>query len=140
MADRPSDEPAGVGFLKREPQAERWFRRWLGADEFLNGYERWCLWLGDCPPDQLRKMPEAMKRVEGCDGSGWRASPPTRKLAETPTRFHVENRPGSAYLVIPEVSSERRAFVPMPFLNMGLCQLYLEPDHIARLAGELHAD
>lgn len=53
-----------AAFLQKEPQAARYFRRWLGADEFLNGYERWCLWLGDCQPAELRKMPEAMKRVE----------------------------------------------------------------------------
>ena len=51
-------------FLKSEPKAEKWFRRWLGSDEFLNGWERWCLWLGDCPPNELREMPEAVKRVE----------------------------------------------------------------------------
>src|SRR5690606_6894875 len=37
-------------FLQREPGAAPWFRRWLGSDEFINGWERWCLWLGDCPP------------------------------------------------------------------------------------------
>jgi type I restriction-modification system DNA methylase subunit len=51
-------------FIALEPKSEKWFRRWLGADEFLNGYERWCLWLGDCPPSELRAMPEAMKRVQ----------------------------------------------------------------------------
>jgi hypothetical protein len=107
-----------AAFLKREPQAERWFRRWLGADEFLNGYERWCLWLGECPPDQLRKMPEAMKRVEAVRQFRLASqSAPTRKLADTPTRFHVENRPDSTYLVIPEVSSERRAFIPIGFMQ-----------------------
>jgi hypothetical protein len=50
-------------FIAKEPGSARWFRRWLGADEFLNGYERWCLWLGDCPPE-LRAMPEVMKRVQ----------------------------------------------------------------------------
>jgi hypothetical protein len=52
-----------ITFLKTEPQAATYFRRWLGSDEFLNGYERWCLWLGDCPPHELKKMPEALKRV-----------------------------------------------------------------------------
>jgi hypothetical protein len=103
-------------FLAIEPTAKPWFRRWLGADEFLNGYERWCLWLGDCPPAQLRAMPEAMKRVQAVkkfrEGS---KSAPTQKLALTPTRFHVEFMPQIAYMVIPEVSSERRAFIPMGF-------------------------
>jgi hypothetical protein len=105
-------------FLQREPQAARWFRRWIGADEFINNYERWCLWLGDCPPDELRKMPEAMKRVEAVREERLASkSAPTQKLAATPTRFHVENIPDAPYLVIPEVSSERRRFIPIGFMQ-----------------------
>jgi len=105
-------------FIRREPQSARWFRRWIGADEFINGYERWCLWLGDCPPNELRQMPEAMKRVEAVRDSRLASkSAPTQKLAATPTRFHVENIPDAPYLVIPEVSSERRAFVPIGFIQ-----------------------
>lgn len=105
-------------FIAREPQAAKWFRRWIGADEFLNGYERWCLWLGDCPPNELRQMPEAMKCVEAVRQLRLRSkSIPTQKIAATPTRFHVENIPDSPYLVIPEVSSERRLFVPIGFMQ-----------------------
>jgi len=103
-------------FLKREPKAAKYFRRWLGADEFLNGYERWCLWLGDCPPNELRQMPLAMARVEAVKCSRLASkSAPTRKLAETPTRFHVENMPSGNYILIPEVTSERRHFIPIGF-------------------------
>lgn len=105
-------------FLKKEPAAAPYFRRWLGSVEFINGYERWCLWLGDCPPDILRHMPEAMKRVEAVRRVRLASiSAPTRKLADTPTRFHVENMPDSNYLVIPEVSSERRQYIPIGFLE-----------------------
>ncbi len=104
-------------FILTEPNSAKWFRRWLGADEFLNGYERWCLWLGDCPPDELRRMPEAMKRVEAVKRFRLASkSAPTRKLADTPTRFHVENMPDNNYLLLPRVSSERRAFVPIGFI------------------------
>jgi hypothetical protein len=105
-------------FLHAEPRAARWFRRWIGSDEFINGYERWCLWLGDCPPEELRRMPEALKRVEAVRAFRLTSrSAPTRKLAETPTRFHVENIPDATCLVIPEVSSERRRFIPMGFVG-----------------------
>jgi len=105
-------------FIALEPGSAKWFRRWLGADEFINGWERWCLWLGDCPPAELRAMPECMKRVESVRKYRLASkSAPTQKLAETPTRFHVENIPDTPYLVIPEVSSERRAFIPIGFLN-----------------------
>jgi hypothetical protein len=103
-------------FLAREPAAAPWFRRWIGADEFLNGYERWCLWLGDCPPEQLRRMPEALKRVEAVKKFRCASkSAPTRKLAETPTRFHVENMPSDTFLLIPKVSSEKRYYIPIGF-------------------------
>src|SRR5690606_27246621 len=104
-------------FIEKEPASARWFRRWLGADEFINGWERWCLWLGECPPSELRKMPEAMKRVEAVRAFRLASkSAPTRKLAQTPTRFHVENIPTDNYLVIPEVSSERRPIIPIGFM------------------------
>ena len=105
-------------FLQHEPKAAKWFRRWIGADEFLNGYERWCLWLGDCPPNELRHMPDAMKRVEAVRALRLASkSAPTQKLAATPTRFHVENIPDAPYLVIPKVSSARRNFIPLGFMQ-----------------------
>ena len=103
-------------FIMKEPQSEKWFRRWLGSDEFINGYERWCLWLGECPPDELRKMPEAIKRVEAVRQLRLASvSAPTRKLADMPTRFHVENMPKGSYLLVPEVSSERRRYIPIGY-------------------------
>lgn len=107
-----------AGFIAKEPQAEKWFRRWLGSREFINDTERWCLWLGDCPPEELRKMPECLKRVEAVRKFRLDSkSAPTRKIADTPTRFHVENFPSGNYLVVPKVSSERRNFVPIGFLG-----------------------
>ena len=106
-----------AAFLKLEPAARKYFRRWLGSHEFLNGYERWCLWLGDCPSAELRAMPEAMKRVQAVKATRLTSkSPPTQKLAATPTRFHVEFMPTQSYMVIPEVSSERRDYIPMGYL------------------------
>ncbi|MDO9202857.1 MAG: hypothetical protein Q7U58_16255, partial [Hydrogenophaga sp.] len=68
-----------------------------GADEFINGYERWCLWLRDCPPSELRAMPEVMKRVQAVKAMRRASkSTPTIKLAETPLRFHVENVPNQS--------------------------------------------
>ena len=106
-----------LAFIALEPASAKWFRRWLGADEFLNGFERWCLWLGECPPGELRAMPEAMKRVQAVKASRLASkSPPTQKLAATPTHFHVEFMPTEPYMVIPEVSSERREYIPLGYL------------------------
>ena len=133
-------------FIAREPAAAPFFRRWLGADEFLNGYERWCLWLGDCPPDQLRRMPHALQRVEAVRQLRFaRKSAPTRAIAATPTRFHVENMPTSTYVAIPEVSSERRTYVPLAFMPPEtLCSnlMKLIPDatlyHFGVLSSTMH--
>jgi hypothetical protein len=107
--------------VDREPESERWFRRWIGSREFINGIERWCLWLGDCPPEQLRRLPLCLERVEAVRRFRLASkSAPTRKLADTPTRFHVENIPDAQYLVIPKVSSERRTYIPIGYLDASI--------------------
>lgn len=130
-------------FIALEPASKKWFRRWLGADEFLNGYERWCLWLGECPPEELRAMPEAMKRVHAVKAYRKDSkSPPTQKLAATPTRFHVEFMPTSSYMVIPEVSSERRHYIPLGYLspsNLSSNKLRLLPKAKLWQFGVLHS-
>lgn len=104
-------------FIKLEPEAEKWFRPWMGSDEFINRYLRYCLWLGDCPPNELRKMPECLKRVESVRNFRLSSSSAgTVKLADKPTRFHVENMPTDNYIIIPKVSSEKRKYVPIGFL------------------------
>lgn len=105
-------------FLKKEPKAQAYFHPWYGSYEFINQAPRYCLWLGDCSPNELRKMPECMKRVEAV--REYRLQSPsagTRKLADRPTHFHVENMPTGNYIVIPEVSSERRKYIPMGFFT-----------------------
>ncbi len=104
-------------FVKREPASAKLFRRWVGAEEFINGIVRWCLWVGDCSPTELRAMPEVMNRVQAVKAVRLASkSAPTQKLALTPTRFHVENFPSADYLLIPSVSSERRNYVPIAFM------------------------
>lgn len=105
-------------FIKKEPKSAQYFRKWLGSKEFINGYCRYCLWLGDCTPKELMSMPECLKRVEAVrkfrlDSS----SAGTRKIADKPTRFHVENMPEGNYIVVPEVSSERRRYIPLGFMT-----------------------
>jgi hypothetical protein len=105
-------------FLLKEPQAKKWFRPFVGSDEFINGYTRYCLWLGDCPPSELKNMPEAMKRVEAVRQFRLNSkSAPTQKIADSPRRFHVENMPETNYIIVPRVSSERRNYIPIGFLT-----------------------
>jgi len=105
-------------FVEAEPKSEPFFKRWYGSREFINRAPRWCLWIGDGPPNQIRTMPLVMDRVEAVKKfrlQSKRAS--TVKLADTPTRFLVHNMPESNYLLIPEVSSERRSYIPMGFMG-----------------------
>ena len=105
-------------FVAKEPGSEKYFRRWYGSDEFINRRPRWCLWLGDANPMDLLKLPECVKRIEAV--RDYRLASPsagTVKLAERPTRFHVENMPIGHYIVIPEVSSQRRKYVPMGYMD-----------------------
>ncbi len=110
-------------FLKREPAAAPYFRRWLGGEEFINGIERWYLWLGQCQPEQLKKLPESMKRVNAVHRFRMESkSIPTKKIAGMPTRFHTEFIAESPFVALPQVSSIRRFYIPIAFLdNSVLC-------------------
>lgn len=111
-------EDEKVEFLKKEPNASEWFKPWYGSQEFINRQPRYCLWLGECPPNILRNLPECKKRIEAVREFRLASkSAGTRKIAETPTRFHVENMPKGTYILVPEVSSERRRYVPMGFMT-----------------------
>lgn len=107
-----------IEFIKKEPKSKPYFKKWIGSKEFINGYYRYCLWLGDCSPKELRSMPECLKRVDAVRKFRLEStSLGTQKLAEKPTRFHVENMPKSNYIIVPEVSSERRRYIPLGFMS-----------------------
>lgn len=106
-----------VEFLREEPNAEKFFKPFLGAKEFLNGGERWCLWLTDIQPEQLRNMPVLFRRIEMVKTFRLLSKrKDTRKLAETPTLFSFISHPNSTYLLIPRHSSETRAIIPMGYM------------------------
>lgn len=107
-------------FLKLEPSAEQFFRRWLGSEEYINGVERWYLWLGEVSPAQLRSMPEVLKRIEGVRELRLKSKrKQTVAIANSPTRFQVENIPHATHIVIPKVSSERRDYIPVGLVEPG---------------------
>ncbi|MBQ3443113.1 MAG: class I SAM-dependent DNA methyltransferase [Selenomonadaceae bacterium] len=107
-----------IDFIAREPNSQKYFRKWYGAREFINNEPRYCLLLKDCPPNELKRMPLVYQRVKNVrDFRLASKSTSTRKLADKPTRFHVENFPTGNYLLIPRVSSENRRYVPIGFMN-----------------------
>ena len=123
--NKPTDDGAFIltdaekaEFLRAEPHAKRFLRRYIGSEEFINGNPRWCLWLKDAGPEELRKLPKVIERVEHV--RKFRAqstAEPTRKASSTPTRFFFESQPEKRFIAIPEVSSERRKFIPIGFLD-----------------------
>ena len=133
-------------FIKKEPRSEKFFRLWYGSDEFINQKPRHCLWLGECLPLQLQSMPHCMKRVEAVRQFRLNSSDKgTRKLAERPTRFHVENMFKGSYCVIPATFSEKRDYVTIGFVkNKSLCSnalfLLREPSwyHFGILTSSVH--
>lgn len=105
-------------FLQQEPGAAPYFRRWLGGQEFVNGIERWCLWLGDISAAELHQLPLSQARVAAVKKFRTHSkSAPTQKLAATPRRFHTEFVAKGSYIALPQVSSERRQFIPIAYLD-----------------------
>ncbi len=105
-------------FLEAEPAAATLLRPFVGAREYLQGGERWILALHDASPAVLARLPGVRERIAAV--RAYRAdskSKPTQQLAETPTLYHVNVLPTAPFLVIPEVSSERREYVPVGWLE-----------------------
>lgn len=107
-------------FIRREPKAAAYFRPWYGAQEFIHREPRYCLWLGDCTPKEITSMPLCYERVKNVRNYRLAStSAGTVKLADKPTRFHVENMPDGDSIIVPSVSSEKRRYIPMGFIPKG---------------------
>jgi hypothetical protein len=115
-----------------EPGSERFIRPYIGSDDFINGIRRYCIWLKGADPHEYRSLPEIMARVERVRGFRLKSTAePTRKSAAAPSLFFYISQPATDYLVIPEVSSERREFIPIGFVGADtICSNtnYLIPD------------
>lgn len=100
-------------FLKREPQAKKWTKPFIGADELISGTERWCLWLDRAGPSDIKAMPEVRRRIKEVEKNRAKSSrEATRALADTPHLFGEIRQPKRAYLAIPLHSSEQRKIIP----------------------------
>lgn len=105
-------------FLEREPQAEEFIRPFVGAREFLNGVSRWIFALHGAEPNLLRSMPETMKLVRAVKKFRLASkSGPTRALAATPTRYHLNVLPDAQFLIVPRVNAEHREYLPVGYLD-----------------------
>jgi hypothetical protein len=108
-------------FLEDEPNAGKLFRRFIGSNEFINSIERWCLWLKNISPNELKALPKVYERVENV--RTYRLKSPkaaTVKKADTPALFDEIRHTDEDYLVIPEVSSERRKYLPIGYIDKNI--------------------
>ena len=133
-------------FIAREPLAKQYIKRLIGAEEFINNKNRYCLWLVDVSPADLRKMPLVMERIEKCREMRLASpDPATRRLAETPTLFREQITSKENYIVVPKVSSERRSYIPIGYVPADTISsdlVFLIPGsnlwHFAILTSSIH--
>ena len=133
-------------FLRKQPDAKKFMHPFIGTDEFLYGLERWILYLDSASPADIRAMPAVKERIAAVREFRKKSkSPGTQQLGETPTRFHVTVVPDRPFLVIPEVSSERRDYVPIgwlkpPTIPSNLVRVLLDADlwHFGILTSTMH--
>ena len=112
------NEEEKEAFLASEPDACRFFRRYIGGGEFINGFHRWILYLREASSTDLRRLPMTAKKV--AEVRAYRAASKrtsTKKMADYPTLVGVDERLDADYLVIPNTSSERREYVPIGWLG-----------------------
>jgi hypothetical protein len=140
------DERAKDEFLEREPAAEPFVRQFVGAEEFIQGSKRYCLWLVDVEPQQLRSMPNVMERLSKV--RQWRLSSiskSTQRFADTPHLFRDRRIMGRNYLLVPGVSSESRKYIPIGFMSPDTITsnlAFVVPEatlyHFGMLQSEMH--
>lgn len=108
-------------FIKKEPLAKKYIRPLLGSEEFINGKKRYCLWLVDCPPNELRKMKTVYEKVKAVKAYRLKSKREnTRKGADFPFEFLEDRQPETDYILVPKVSSENRRYVPIGFLDKNI--------------------
>jgi hypothetical protein len=107
--------------IQRNPEAIKFIRKFVGAVEYLNSKERWCIWLKDVDPTELRKLPKILERIENVKTFRKNSTrETTRNLANFPTLFGEIRQPNVDYLIAPVVSSESRKYIPIAILSKDI--------------------
>lgn len=104
--------------ISKNPLIKKFIKRYMGANDLINNVIRYCLWLVNASPRELRNMPEILKRLEKVKEnrlSSKKAA--TRKWADRPFLFTENRQPDSDYLILPVVSSERRKYIPVCYVT-----------------------
>jgi hypothetical protein len=104
-----------------EPIAEKYIRQYMGGAEFINNKKRYCLWLKNASPADLREMPLVRERLERVRQSRLTSpTPSVKEFAQYPSLFTQDRQPETDYLAIPEVSSERREYIPIGYVSSDI--------------------
>lgn len=108
-------------FIKKSPNAKGMIKPLIGASEYIKGHKRWCLWLVDVSPNEIKQCPAVVERVKKCkEAREASIAEGIRKFAETPTLFAQRTQPTDVdFIVVPRVSSQSRKYVPMGFIKAG---------------------
>ncbi|MFM2386604.1 MAG: hypothetical protein RL660_1361 [Bacteroidota bacterium] len=128
-------------FLQAEPSASKFFKKFMGSFEFINNRERWCLWLKDAKPNELKSLPKVLERILRV--KKFRESStakPTVKAAQTPQNFFYMSQPLTDYLLIPETSSQNRTYIPIGYVSAEIIAsnaTYLIPSASLYIFGNL---
>lgn len=112
------DNEEKLTLINEEPQSIKFIRPLLSAHEFLNGHKRWCIWLKDAPPNELRNykiISEKVNAVKTLRENSNREA--TQRLSKFPTLFGEIRQPNTEYILVPRHSSENRAYIPMGFFS-----------------------
>lgn len=115
------DEDEKEKIVKDNPLAEKWVRQFIGAEEFLNGKKRWCLWLVGANPSELRKCKLVIEKIEKVKNFRLKSKKAaTRKLADISTLFAEIRQPNTNYILIPSTTSGNRKYIPIGFINKNV--------------------
>lgn len=105
-------------FIAKEPQSEKYFKRFMMGREFINNIERWCLWIPKISPKELKNCPEVLKRVQAVKELRLASkNKQTQQAANIPWRFGQYRPPAEHFIAFAKVSSERRRYIPFGFLT-----------------------
>lgn len=105
-------------FIKKYPNCEKYVRRYMGASDLINNQYRYCLWLKECSPEEMRNNDEIKKRLEKVKETRLESNKKdTRKWADRPYLFTEDRQPVEEYLILPVVSSEKRRYIPIGYVD-----------------------
>jgi type II restriction/modification system DNA methylase subunit YeeA len=105
-------------FLRKEPNAKKYLKEIISGEEFLSNKKRFCLWLKDADPSELKKLPEVLERIESVKKFRLKSTKAaTRIKAQIPSQFAEYRQPTSDFLIIPRTSSENRKYIPFAFFT-----------------------